>query len=351
MQMGGTSAGVVDSSDSIPLSYLTRANEVLLEQGKDISPYLAACGLTLKDLDSVGVEVSSQQYYALMDRLLEQENIPALGVQVGRKFSVADYGVLGYAFISSQTLLQAMTTFLRFQAIVGSNAMFEETLQVGANEGVISVSCNSRSERLNRFEIEESFGQWLATAGAVSMSGASLIFSRINFVFTKPEYGDIYTQLFKCPVYFDQPANQIYFPKAMLDQRFAMANDITAQLCEQQCETILNNLQQQGGLIEDVRRLIINQPGQAPDPQEVARQLNVSYRTLRRRLSDEGTSFKDIHNEVRMGMAMEYLRQTELSTQEIAFLLGYSEATNFHRAFKKWAAQTPGEYRESERTA
>ncbi len=66
---------------------------------------------------------------------------------------------------------------------------------------------------------------------------------------------------------------------------------------------------------------------------------------MRRRLGNEGTSFKEIHNELRKGMAGEYMRQTDFSTQEIAFLLGYSEASNFHRAFKQWYAKTPGEYR------
>lgn len=348
MQTGGS--GVVSSPDCIPLSYLIRANEVLLEHGQDITPYLAAVDISLHDLVNADFEVSSQQYYTLMDQLLKDLDIPALGVRVGRKFSTVDYGVLGYAFISSQTLLQGMKTFFRFQAIVGSNAMFEELLSLDAEACIISVNCQAPSGRIYRYEVEESFGQWLATAESVSMNGAPLQFTHINFTFPKPSYGNLYQELFRCPVYFDQPRNEIHFPRALLEQRFTMANEITAQLCEQQCETILNNLQQQGGLVEEVRRLIINQPGQAPSPEEVARHLNVSYRTLRRRLSEEGTSFKNIHNEVRMGMAMEYLRQTELSTQEIAFLLGYSEVTNFHRAFKKWSQLTPGEYRESERT-
>lgn len=350
MRTGVSGSGIVSRPDCIPPNYLTRANEVLLEHGKDMTPCLASFGYSLKDLERVDFELPSQLYYALMDLLLKEIHIPALGVKVGRKFSTADYGVLGYAFISSQTLLQAMQTFFRYQAIVGSGAMFEESLAIDGDEAVISVDIHGHSDRLNQFEIEESFGQWLATSESMIMSGVSLQYSRVNFSFAQPDSGEVYEQLFGCPVYFDQPANEMRFPKSLLEQRFSMANDITAQLCEQQCEAILQNLKQEGGLVEAVRRLIINNPGEIPDPEAVARQLNVSYRTLRRRLSEEGTSFKHIHNEVRMSTAMEYLRQTELTTQEIAFLLGYSEVTNFHRAFKKWTQQTPGEYREAERT-
>ena len=139
------------------------------------------------------------------------------------------------------------------------------------------------------------------------------------------------------------------FSAELLDRPIMMANELTAQICEQQCTTILQSLTQQEGLVDQVRKLIITLPGRAPAPEEIAGKLNMSYRTLRRRLSDEGSSFKEIQNEVRMGMASEYMRQTELTTQEIAFLLGYGEASNFHRAFKVWHDQTPGEYRSSVR--
>jgi AraC-like DNA-binding protein len=148
-------------------------------------------------------------------------------------------------------------------------------------------------------------------------------------------------------VYFGQPENQIIFDRETLDQQFTMANEVTASLCENQCQEILQNLKKQGGLVEDVRRIIINNPGQLAQPENIAAQLNMSYRTLRRRLNTEGFSFKQIHKEVVMGLATAYLRQTELSTQEIAFLVGYSEVANFHRAFKSWFNQTPGAYRQS----
>ena len=77
------------------------------------------------------------------------------------------------------------------------------------------------------------------------------------------------------------------------------------------------------------------------------RQLHISDRTLRRRLQEESTSFKEILNEVRMTMAQEYLSNTTLSIQEIAYLLEYSEASNFHRAFKNWCNKTPNDYRDS----
>jgi AraC-like DNA-binding protein len=124
-----------------------------------------------------------------------------------------------------------------------------------------------------------------------------------------------------------------------------MANEVMAQLCEQQCESLLASLTREHGLVEQVRRLIINRPGRVPTPDSIAQDLNMSYRTLRRKLSQQGTSFKAILGEVRMGLAGEYMKNTNLSTQEIAYLLGYSEASNFHRAFKLWFDQTPGEYR------
>jgi len=167
MQAETRGAGVVGRPHCVPLSYLIHTKEVLLEYDHDISVLLSAFNISPKNLNDASFELPGQQYYALMEDLLKTIDIPALGVKVGRKFSVADYGVLGYAFISSHSLLQAMKIFFRYQAIVGSGAMFEEMLRIEGNKGIISVNCHSQSESIKRFEIEESFGQWLATADSV----------------------------------------------------------------------------------------------------------------------------------------------------------------------------------------
>lgn len=348
MQHTEGDSGLVSQSNAIPISYLTYASEVLREHGLEINRYLEAVGLPTNLLASDVTEISQEHYYELLFNILETVDIPGLGLKVGQKFSIADYGILGYAVLSCPTLGHAIHTFLRFQEIVGSSASFSEEIHIEENATHISVHCQQIREPLLRFEVEESIGQWISPSG-LSVWTADFQLSRVEFTFSDPGYSDLYRSQFRCPVRFNQPANRMYFPAELLDQSQSMANETTSRVCQQQCESILENLKQQGGLVEQVRRIVINQPGQPPSPEEIARRLNMSYRTLRRRLNDHETSVTKILYDVRMSLAQQYLQQTVLSLQEIAFLLGYDEVNNFYRAFKKWSGQTAAEYRSQHR--
>lgn len=341
-----TGDGTVSQPQNLPFNHVNYAMDVVTSHGFDIWPSLEAANLAKAVREGSMSEVSRSDYFRFIEHVFDHTDIPGFGLSFGQKFGPVDYGVLGYAFISSPTLGAALRTFLRFQQIVGSDGSFREELHVVGEEAIIQIYSNLLREDLNRFEVEEALGQWSATAAIVMQENQQFEFSKVHLTFPRPDYAALLQEQLGCPVSYEQSANQIYFPKALLGERFTMANEVTTQICAQQCEILLKNMRSKGGLVEDVRRLIINRPGEMPTPDELASRLNISNRTLRRRLKDEGTSFKDIQNEVRMGTAQEYLRQTNLSIQEIAYNLGYSEVSNFHRAFKNWSHQTPGDYRE-----
>ncbi|MBY6197356.1 AraC family transcriptional regulator [Vibrio hangzhouensis] len=339
---------IVERPDQVPLSYLVNTQSVLDEHGYDISKILLSRNITEQVMADPNFKLSVEEYYSILEQVLKTAAIPALGIKVGKKFSLGDYGVLGYAFISSKSFDQALQLFFRYQAIIGGEAMSKEVLHYDGSEVFITVSCSSICTETQRFEVEESFGQWLAMSDIMKMNGISLQFSRIEFTFPKPDNFSNYQQEIPCPVYFEQSKNAIYFNKSDLEQRFSMADQVTSQLCSQQCEVILNNLKSCDALITSIRRMIINQPNENLSLEDVARFLNLSPRTLRRRLKDNSTSFGDIKSEIRMEVAREYLLNTKISTQEIAHLVGYSDVANFYRAFKKYQGVTPGDFRLNE---
>jgi len=341
-----SSPAIVSQPGTVPNSYLTRIMEVMLEHGQDISPSLQAANIPIPQLSNLKANISSEQYYTFIQALLNNITIDGMGFKVGRKFSINDYGILGFAFISCPTLKHAMETFFRYQAIVGNDSMFEEVMDYEKEDVSLTLISRLPTAQLLQYEVDLFLGQWSATAEAISQAGMEMTFTRLNISYPKPSYAHLYEEAFNCPIFYEQAENKILFPAKVLDQKSTMLDDDTAQSWEELCQAALNKLNEQHGLAEKVRRIIIDQPAANMGPEEVAGQLNMSYRTLRRRLSEEHTSFKEISDGVRMGLAGEYLRQTEFSTQEIAFLLGFSEVANFHRAFKKWSNITPGEYRE-----
>ena len=341
-------AGLVTRLGTVPVNHASHIVEVAAEFGFDLQAPLSNFGLKDVLRNTEETDLPGEIYYQFLAEVLELIDIPAFGVRVGQKFSFFDYGVLGYACITSPNLRHLLQTFFRFQEIVGSNTTFQESLRIEGEEAAIQISSSSKQQAFARFDIECALGQWI-TAASAFFQGALPMYTRVNLSFGEPVYATHIAALLGCPVFFEQEANEMVFPAELLEKPIVMANELTAQLCEQQCDVLLQRLTQQDGIVDQVRKLIINLPGQAPTPEEIAGLLNISYRSMRRRLSENGTSFKEIHNEVRMGIASEYMEKTDLTTQEIAYSLGYSEASNFHRAFKAWHGVTPGQFRDTRR--
>ena len=109
---------------------------------------------------------------------------------------------------------------------------------------------------------------------------------------------------------------------------------------------LIAKLTSQGSFVDQVRMLILARPGYFPDVDYVAEKMELSTRTLRRRLKNEGTSFRDLLEEIRYGLAREYLTDTDLPMDEISSLLGYTESGNFSHAFRRWAGIAPSAWRQ-----
>jgi AraC-like DNA-binding protein len=103
-----------------------------------------------------------------------------------------------------------------------------------------------------------------------------------------------------------------------------------------------------GNIINDVRGCIIEcLPSGGASQEKVASQVNRSTRSLQRKLSEHGTSYKKLYEEIRKDLAMQYLKESNHTISEVTYLLGFTEPSNFTRSFKRWTGITPNEYQES----
>ncbi len=140
---------------------------------------------------------------------------------------------------------------------------------------------------------------------------------------------------------FAQAENRFVFPRYLLDRPLAGAHPQAAHLCEEQCQRLLAKRSQHGGLAGRIRAVLLERPGRLPDMEQVAAGLNMSSRTLRRRLDEEGSNFRLLLDEVRQALAEELLATGGLTLEEIAERLGYGEVSNFIHAFKRWKGVAP----------
>ncbi len=155
----------------------------------------------------------------------------------------------------------------------------------------------------------------------------------------------MYRTLFRCPVQFKQPVDQLRFSTRWLAEPMPFADPITNAMAREMCEKSLAEVNEAGGTAADIRRILIEQPGRFPSIETMADELDLNPRTLRRKLEAEETSYRVILAEVRMRLALDYLRETTMTNEEIASRLGYSDAANFRHAFARWTGKSPSEYR------
>jgi len=155
--------------------------------------------------------------------------------------------------------------------------------------------------------------------------------SRVLLDYPPPPYADTYDRIFQCPILFRQPGCS--YEHVREDRTVELADPRTHAMAREMCEQLLDEINRTGGIAADIRRILIEQPGCYPSIEMIAEKLEMYPRALRRKLEAEGTSYRDLLAEVRMRLAIEYLRKTQMTNEEIAGRLGYSDAANFRHAF------------------
>ena len=337
--------GLVVKSQALPSTQLMRMQEVAIAHGYCLKSVAETAKIPVAMFDRKDGEIGTGDYYNFLELALETVSIPAFGFKTGHKFTAADYGVLGYAIMSSPTVGHGLDIYFKYQRLVGSGAGFSESFRIEGDSAIISIASDHlKSPALHRFDIEEAVAQW-SNSNTIRTEHQPSNLIRVNFSATRPDYAEYIEEQLMCPVYYGESRTEIFFPRARLEQPIVTANEVASEICEQRCQSILGSIADSNSITTRVKRLLISQPEQATDPLEVASKLHMSYRTLRRRLSNEGTTLKQISDELRVKLAMDYLADSQMSVKEIAYFLNFSEAANFHRTFKAFADMTPLGYR------
>lgn len=326
--------------------YVKHTLEVLRARDVDVEPLLEKYGISESALEGDEHLISQADYSRLLDEVIRKHAVPGLGLLDGRGVNLLDHGLLGYAMFASASLRKAIERHSKYQDVIG--AVLHTALFVEDEEAHLRVVSIARPDMVDteqklHYELERLFSQWAEIGPAIGHSRHW--FNRVEFNYRAPPYRAMYSEVLGDPVLFGREHNQLSFPVALLDQPLSFANEAAAQLCEQQCAALLGELKRTDGIEGEVRRILANQPGQYPGITEVAQQLAMGERTLRRRLADEGTTYKRVVLEFRMELAASYLRGNAMSIQEIAYVTGYADPSNFHRTFNKHQGLTPNAYR------
>jgi len=162
---------------------------------------------------------------------------------------------------------------------------------------------------------------------------------------SKPKDASLYVETFGCDVEFDAEINALYFDAALLRKELPQANAAIKHVCTNQCNRLMQQFQLGQSTTCLVENLLLNGEGIFLTLKQVADQLNVSARTLRRNLSREQVTFQGLVNKLRCRIAKEMISNSNQTIESIAARLGYSEAAGFCHAFKRWTGKRPSDFR------
>jgi AraC-like DNA-binding protein len=168
---------------------------------------------------------------------------------------------------------------------------------------------------------------------------------RLELPYPEPAHADLYREVFGEELEFDAPQGRVVFPSRLMQARLPSSNPALRALYEQECARLLADLEEEDSVAKQTLRLLRKLEGQYPQMPTVARMLNYSPRTYRRRLQQEQESFQDLLDRVRAEHATHYLQNTRLPLSTIAYMIGFNDASNFRRAYQKWTGNAPRDIR------
>jgi len=337
--------------ETISVSYAHILLEIVYDYGIDTQSIFNGTGLNSSEINKADAKMSAHQWSKLVVNALSLTGNPRLGIEYGFKLRPTSHGPLGFAFLSCtdvETALSLCQQYFctRIQNFTPEWCINDNFVYVYLDDvHPVKLGNEQQSVQLRHFLIE------------------SLLFGAIHFltlfsgriaenceVFVDwadaPNYKKI--DLSQIKIQFNQARNGLRFPKQYLHCKNPNADQVAFQQAVLYCENDKLKLVKEGArdLQKSIRsELLYHSSSTYPTLPIIAQRLNMSERTIKRHLQAQGTSFLQILAEVRFNQAKKLLQQQQYSIQDIAGLVGYEEATNFIRAFKKNFGETPSQYR------
>jgi AraC-like DNA-binding protein len=251
----------------------------------------------------------------------------------------------GFAIPSSMNFRQTMYFAMKYHQLATPLAEISFKEESGCGIWTTIPLPHPRIDaRLYRFLVELQFGIHMSLHRDVM--GPSFSARELHFTYSPPDDASKYPDIFGCGVLFGQSENKLLFDAAWLDGTPNLGNEITYAALVELCDGLMEEFRLRIGLVGKVRQILLVNLMRPTRFDDIAEYLSMSARTLRRKLREENTSFRKLVDELRRDMAIKYLRDTDLTIEDVAYTLGFSDAANFRHAFRRWTRATPHQFRD-----
>lgn len=310
-------------------------------RGIDGSDLALAAGISARVLCSVDERAPQDAVTRLWKAAVEATGDPCFGLHVSRFVGPVTFHALGYAVLASPNLKAALQRVIRFQRLI-SDAVEQRLVLSGDRYRYVIERVAPHGppdEAIDAF-------MTMSVRTVRSLTRPARI-NPLAVCLRRPEPtpADLFHQIFRCPITFGADVDAFEYARSDVEAPLLFAN---LELARQSDEIIADYMARTGrseALPDLVGALIVKHlPSGRPSEAIIAKRLRMSPRNLQLQLAQHGSSYKELLNQARYDLARRYLEQGRHSIKEIAFLLGFSDAATFSRAFRRWAGQSPGRF-------
>jgi AraC-like DNA-binding protein len=284
---------------------------------------------------------------AVFARILEEAarvtGDACFGLHFGERFNPKNIGPLSYVVLNSPTVAAGDENAARYLKLYNQAATVSRTIE-GERAYLQYVLSGLEAIEARRQQNEYSMAIRLNTIRM--MVGSQWTPLEVQFAHPEPAQMTEHLRVFGAPVLFGYLSNNFVIEREFLDRQVPAADQRLYRIIKRYLERILEEMPPEHGVLPSVRRAIAESMRDGePNLARVAKKMAMSPRTLQRQMKEHDVEFKGLVDDTRRRFAMGYLRDRRNTLTEIAFLLGYSEASAFTRAFKRWTGATPLAYR------
>ncbi|WP_455206999.1 AraC family transcriptional regulator [Kaarinaea lacus] len=324
-------------------SWVLLIAETLKSYGVDYRKLFREAGMDPAHLSDQNARFDFLSVTRLWDLALEKTQDPCFGLVTVNHWHPTSLHALGFSWLASPSLKDAFERLQRYIRIVNNAAAVDIT----------------NKESITRVALYNSAGSHRVSNAAIDASLAVMIhicrmsygrdLDPVRIQTTRPEplhtCLDRLNAFFRAPIEFSSNENAIYFKSAALEKHLPASNLDLARANDKVIDEYLSHLDGVSIGIRTKAKITELLPSGSVSEEKIASLLNLSVRSMQRKLKEEGSSFKELLNQTRQELAEQYIGNSRLSINEITYMLGFSDPANFSRAFKRWNGVSPSQYR------
>jgi AraC-like DNA-binding protein len=324
----------------VPLTYIQLTLDQAAERGIPAEQVLRGLGIAPALLEKPDTRFSLLHYTQIIYRAMQLSGDYGLGYDFGLRARLTAHGMVGFGLMSLPTLRAAVEFGIKNIQLL--TPCYSLRLQIENDIAVIEMREAIPFGPLRRYGFD------MLLVG-FALAGQQLVTSlkpdlELWFDYPEPDYYARYRERLP-PMRFAMGSNQLRFPAVYLDSRLSTANPVTAKLMAEQCARELSVVGPMEDFLARVRALLVSGRKAYPGLETVSGRLNISARTLKRRLQEHGVSFQQLLDEIRQRDSLRMIEDPTLRIADIAQRLGFADPANFTRAFRKWTGETPSNFR------